>query len=219
MLRKKRNVKSPAKRKDLTSYKKLKLLLSILAGIILIVMVISFYSKDEVINRTTLNQTVATPTLAPLREIISYDMPKGWQKLNKNYDPTGRLEDIYSSDYADDGMRPTITSGAVILIYIHPAFISNPKRSLEEEVYDYLPNTNSPTKPTPQVTTINGLKWVYVYSCWEGCSDSYFTEINKNEILSVSLRCVPAICNTRDGMYGTNYVRDRDSLLNSIKFK
>lgn len=149
-----------------------------------------------------------------LDDAISYVIPQGWKKEDTD---VSRYISFISSDFHEEG-QPMIVTGARISLNKAKR---NPAKTLTEQMTLISPYDNLPQKAAVEKNvSLGNNTYLNMYSpCSPGiqCSDTYHTE-NGGNVWTITFTCNQN-CGTKNGIDSTIYGKDRDSFLNTIKFK
>jgi hypothetical protein len=173
------------------------------------------YETNNQILLSVLRTFKFTQKEASLDTLISYQLPEGWKSEQSN--PANETADdslsFISPDYQPIiGMG--IDTGANLRISRH---LKDPRKSIIEIIKQGLPlpleNESSQAKPV-KVGAVDGLN---LFICWEGCYDGYYIE-QGDYYWVITFLCAKS-CSTKAEMDASKYAKDRDTFLNSFKFK
>jgi len=146
-----------------------------------------------------------------LDEEISYIIPAGWTKEDTD---TSLGLSFISSDFHEEGL-PTIITGARITINKSK---KDPEKTLAQQTSP--DSIYGKWSIATRSATFNSIPFANIFACageFGRCVDYYSTE-NKGSVWTITMTCNKG-CDTKTGIDGTPYAKDRDAFLSSIKFK
>lgn len=156
------------------------------------------YENNKQLLQKILSSFSYTQDDPSIESLISYSLPRGWKK--EEGDDTQALAFVSSDAIRNDG-SPYLTRGAGVTVSYSKGIHKNASGKL---------------------IPIEDLNWNDFYSCSsEGCSEVY-SITHANYTLSVGMHCVGlAACYSmsKSTFNTTQYAKDRDAFLKSIKFK
>lgn len=146
-----------------------------------------------------------------LDDEITYAIPQGWQKEDTD---TSLSLSFVSGDFHEEGL-PTIVTGARITVNKTKR---DPAKTLAQQTTpnDIYGTWNIATRSA----TFNSTQYTNIFACageFGFCRDYYSIE-DKGNVWTITMVCNKN-CNTKAGIDSTIYAKDRDSFINSLKFK
>lgn len=143
-------------------------------------------------------------------DIIAYVIPAGWEKNTNPFYKKNPVTSVllYSPDATFSENSPYLQSGAQININI-----SRRVGTIDQSGSDPTIGTNI----VKQQIAIDGHEGTLFFHCYEGCGEGYTITTDKY-VLTVSFQCV-TYCDSKADTDQSKYAKDRDYLINSIKFK
>lgn len=169
------------------------------------------FEKNGDLLQNILKSFIYTKQEPSLDDYISYTIPNTWKKEDTD---TSQDLSFVSSDFFEEGL-PTIVTGARIEI---GRFRNDPKKTLIKQISPH--SIYGAWNLATRSATFNSYKYTNEFACageFGGCSDKYALE-KDGYIWMISMTCNKN-CDTKTGIDGTIYAKNRDYLLNSIKFK
>jgi hypothetical protein len=168
------------------------------------------YEKNNELLLKILKTFAFTGQRPSLDDEINYTIPQGWKKEDTD---VSLYLSFVSSDFYEEGL-PTIVSGARITVGKDKRDAT--KTLVQQVASSYQEMWNVKTKNV----TFNGIQYTNVFFTGGeyGLGVDYYLSERNGEVWVVTMTCNKN-CNTKAGIDNTIYAKDRDTLLNSIKFR